>query len=130
MSDPLSIHVLGKGDIIAQSEDSTEFGKVVDVILFKKPIYKVEFPDGHDGGKKILHYRASLTKKGRAGKQFVQVSKEDGGRWSTVAETAVMMRIDAPQTPDAQPGADAGKFPNVNCSCTVKHPDNYTHVEI
>lgn len=108
MSDPLNMQCLQKGDIIAKDVDDECRGVVVDTLLFKKPIYKVEFTDD-DGLKTISYFRASLTKKGRAGKQFVEVSKEDGGRWSAVENGSVMVRVDPEEaaTVPATPTNDA-----------------------
>lgn len=136
MSDPLASHVLAVGDQIAQTSAHLYRGTVVKVLPFKKPIYEVEFPDTYDDSQKeIFFYRASLTKKGRAGKEFVQVSKEDGGRWAMVENSGKMIRVDATlavpssQPPIAAPGTDEKALPNPYCKCEEKHPPNVTHCE-
>lgn len=125
MSDPLSLHMLAKGDTVAEGDDTGPQGTVIDILPFKKPIYDVKLASGE-----IVHIRASMTKKGRAGKQFVRVSKEDGGRWAMVPETLLFVSVRngvaVPATPEEQLGAGtkSSDNPNPYCKCEDTHAVN------
>lgn len=135
MSDPLGLNMLAKGDIVVCGSSSAT---VTDVRPFKKPIYEALH------GTEILYLRASLTKKGRAGKHFVQVSKADGGRWAMIenspmwvpASFALAAATAAAQEEEAVPGTPEERIddtisprPNPYCQCDEKHAANVTHCE-
>lgn len=135
MSDPIGLNMLAKGDVVCQSEIPSRTAEVVSTLPFKKPIYEILF------GTQILHLRASLTKKGRAGKQFVQVSKADGGRWAMEPNAPIWMPLAAysaladaaapPATPEAaQESGDTISSVNPYCKCEEKHAPNVTHCEM
>lgn len=126
--DPISSHLLAKGDIVAEQDELGLHGTVIDVLPFKKPIYVVQL--GGLGGT-VVHIRASLTKKGRAGKQFVRVSKEDGGRWAMVPETLFYVAVSdvVPATQESivdcgTKSCETTTGSNLYCKCKETHPPN------